>query len=834
MPGGINVAKLVATLTLESAQFEQALHAAEGKATGFAQKVSNVGSTLTKVGGAMTAGITLPVLAFGKSIVDAGMEFEYEMARLNTVAALPQAELDKTADKILMLGRMSGMGATEIAQASYDVVGAMDDIDVSMEIMEAGLGLAVATGGDLDNTLAAIVGTMKAYGSEAGSATEVADKLFTTVDKGVISIDQLTTNLGYGVGTAAIAGVSFDEFLGSIVGLTRGAQTGSMAMTGLNRLILGILKPSASAKKAAEEMGLEFGASALQANGLGGMLEKIEKATGGDAEKMAQLFPLVQGFRAAATLTKDELVLYNEAMVGMGDSTDRVNRALENIFKTTSFNADVLGKTWENFKIVLFDVIKGPLNDLILKLTVFVAKLAETDPKILELGLKLLGLAAVAGPVIMVLGGIVTALGFLLTPVGLVLGVIALLVAGFLKLAEGSNVVAKALEGDWNYVADVFKAVYMKINATITMWTIQAKILIENWCDEVVIKIETWVDQTLTSWDNWAYGVLMKIQLWKFKTVLEFEQWCQRTSDAVNSWIDETLTKWDNWAYNVLTKIKLWVFHTVLEFEQWSQATGDAITTWCDEIVTKIETWVTDTQTDISTWVTETETSINTWVTNTRTSISTWVSERITEFGNLAKEAIGKVTSIVTETAAQVSAALQAGFDLGKSILQGIGNGIESLFTATINKAKGIITSIKNAMIGTAEAGSPARAFIPIGEYIDQGIAAGLLADLPAVRAAGSQVIADLHSFMLKELRGSELNVLDLAKWGSRVSLGGASAQPPAPLAGSAKYMALSGPDFGPSGIQFNFYNPKIADEDSAKALLTEAARKLRLMGVTA
>jgi hypothetical protein len=610
-----------------------------------------------------------------------------------------------------------------------------------------------------------------------------------------------------------------------------------MAMTGLNRLILGILKPSTAAKAAAEEMGLEFGAAALKANGLGGMLKLIEEATGGDAEKMAQLFPLVQGFRAAATLTKDELVLYNEAMVGMGDSTDRVNRALEDIFKTTSFNADVLSKTWENFKIVLFDVIKGPLNDFILKLTVLVAKLAETDPKILELGLKLLAVAAAAGPVVLLLGGIVTALGFLLTPTGLVVGAVLGLAAAFVA-SQGSIEGARAKVSE---IADALKtklalaveAVKLLLDKLMSLWdfawpwmqSLVSQVLgdVGSFIKRILGDAATFIITTFAGVIAWWNANLPLIE----KTVFVVLTKAKEIWTTVWPYLEKVLgAVWENIKTIVRTAIDvvLGIIKTVMLI-----ITGDWEGAW-NEVKSILETvWGAVKQV--------VKTALDTVLGFIGTS-----SDEIMEIvGFLARkldEGWGNIFSInlkaLKELAGHAVEAMASGLEIGKSLIQGITQGIERFFSSVVTTARGIIAKIKAAMLAEAEAGSPARAFIPIGEYIDQGIAAGLLADLPAVRAAGSQVIADLHSFMLKELRGSELNVLDLAKWGSRVSLGGASAQPPAPLAGSAKYMALSGPDFGPSGVQFNFYNPKIADEDSAKALLTEAARKLRLMGVTA
>lgn len=836
MPG-INVAALVATLTLESTQFENALHAMEVKTTSFGQKISNFGGQLTKVGGAMTAGITLPVVAAGKAIIDTGQEFEYQMAKLNTVAELPKDQLWDLEKQIRTLGVASGLGATEIAKQAYDVVGAMDDTPRSVEILEASLNLAVSTGGDLGSVLAAIVGVTKAYGAESGTAREVADKLFTTVDKGVVSIEQLTSNIGYGVGTAALAGVSLDEFLGSIVGLTRGSLSGATAVNSLNRLLLGIIKPSESAQKVAKEYGIELSATALEAHGLGGMLELINEKTGGNVEAIAKLFPLVQGFRGEVMLSANELALYNEGMAGMGESTDRINRALDGIFNTTKQNGAVMKASLEELKIAWFQGMEEPLAKVIDWLTRFFLKLSTVSPEVMELAIKIAVIAAAAGPVLLVLGSLITVLGALISPVGAVLAVIALLLAGFLKLTEGTGILKKAMEGDWAAVWEIIRSSCDKVATKI-----------ETWAAETWVKIKAWADNTLTAIDNWAYGVLVAIDTWKFRTVLAFELWCASVQGKIEGWVDNTLTAIDNWAYGVLVAIDTWKFRAALAFELWCADVQGKIETWVTNTTTKIGAWVTETGTTIGTWVTNTSTAIGTWVTNTATAMGTWVSNRITEFGTLATEAIGKVTSIVTETAAQAGAALQAGLDLGKNIIQGIINGIESLLSTAITIAKGIISKIKGAMYGEAEAHSPAQAFVPLGENIVQGVIEGMAATAPkamaeaqklingleaAMSPAGaflelrSRTMGDMRKNLLAEGRTMPSSIYDLAATAAKMIV------PMNNTTTSAKYMALSGPDFGPSGMQFNFYNSKITDEDSAKTLLTEAARKLRLMGVT-
>ena len=80
-----SAATIAAKLTLDTRDYNNGLSDAEKKSQSFSKKLGSVGQTLTKVGGIMTASLTLPIVAgFGK-MIDAASDMEQAAGAVNTV-----------------------------------------------------------------------------------------------------------------------------------------------------------------------------------------------------------------------------------------------------------------------------------------------------------------------------------------------------------------------------------------------------------------------------------------------------------------------------------------------------------------------------------------------------------------------------------------------------------------------------------------------------------------------------------------------------------------------------------------------------------------------------
>ena len=88
------------------------------------EKVTGVGDKVSALGGKMTATITMPVVAGGTAAVKQATDYSSALAKLSTIADTTQTPLDDLDASIMALSDSTGMGAAEIAEASYQAISA--------------------------------------------------------------------------------------------------------------------------------------------------------------------------------------------------------------------------------------------------------------------------------------------------------------------------------------------------------------------------------------------------------------------------------------------------------------------------------------------------------------------------------------------------------------------------------------------------------------------------------------------------------------------------------------------------------------------------------------
>ena len=114
--------------------------------------------------------------------------------------------------------------------------------------------------------------------------------------------------------------------------MARITQTGSSAgeaTTQIQAILNAIINPSAQAKKLAEELGLAFNTQALQAKGLGGVLEEVIEKTNGSEEAISKLFGSSEALLGVLALSGDKFKGYNKALEQQKNGLDAVRNAFD-------------------------------------------------------------------------------------------------------------------------------------------------------------------------------------------------------------------------------------------------------------------------------------------------------------------------------------------------------------------------------------------------------------------------------------------------------------------------------------------------------------------------
>ncbi len=253
---------------------------------------------------AEAAVVGLGLAVAGLSIARAG-EFADGFAEITTLIDGNVDSLGGYRQEILDYATDSTQSLSQINGAVYAAISAGADYADSLDVVSSAERLAVAGKGELDSTLVALVSTLNAYGASTAEAGDYADIFFTTVKQGQTTIPELSQSLAQVTSIAASAGLPFDQLSAAIAALTATGMPTSQAITSIKAALTNIIKPSSEARDAASDLGIEFGTTALKTQGLGGFMQSLQQATGGNVDTMGRLFGSSEALAGVLTLAAD-------------------------------------------------------------------------------------------------------------------------------------------------------------------------------------------------------------------------------------------------------------------------------------------------------------------------------------------------------------------------------------------------------------------------------------------------------------------------------------------------------------------------------------------------
>ena len=190
--------------------------------------------------------------------------------------------------------------------------------------------------------MSGLTSAVAAFGLEASDVDAVADKFFKTVEVGKLRFEDIASSIGSVAPLASQLGISLDELLAAGSALTLTGQTLSESFTNIQGVMNAVLRPSGEAIKLADELGVEFTATALQTKGLTRFLKDLEIQVGGDIEVMGQLFGRIEGLRGVLALTGNQAEAFAKNLNAIQNATGATNAAVEIQNKTYQAQIDLL------------------------------------------------------------------------------------------------------------------------------------------------------------------------------------------------------------------------------------------------------------------------------------------------------------------------------------------------------------------------------------------------------------------------------------------------------------------------------------------------------------
>ena len=269
-------------------------------------------------------------------------EFSAAMAEVNTLLS-GNSEMPRLTQEAKNLAAQFGGSPTQQAQAFYQAISAgAGNAEQATALLTAANKLAIGGVTDVTTAVDGLTSITNAYGIETSEASRVSDALFVAMRAGKTTVGELSGSIGKVAATAATAGLSFEETLGSISALTTQGIATAEAVTGLKATLSNVLKPSKAASDAAKELGIDFSLAGLQSKGLSGFLDELVTATGGSEAKLLDLFGSTEALNTVFALTGGAAETFNGIMVDMANSAGQTDTAFNKVSNTMSQKLDVL------------------------------------------------------------------------------------------------------------------------------------------------------------------------------------------------------------------------------------------------------------------------------------------------------------------------------------------------------------------------------------------------------------------------------------------------------------------------------------------------------------
>lgn len=318
---------------LESAINGEAEASEEARKKTEAQReaLKTLGEQAEKAAGKMAKVLTAATISAVTVSAKGFMDFETEMSNVETLADTTAVSMEELSKQALAASNVTGVAATEIAQGAYTALSSGVDTANAMSYITDAAKAAKAGQSDLNTVVEGSTSIINAWKLSYSDAASVFEKMLVAQDKGKTTLGDLSSQIGQITGIAPQLNISLEETLAAVAALTKNGVQTSSAITGLRAVMSNVLKPTSEAAEAAEALGLEFGAAALQSKGLTGFLQDVLDKTGGSAEELAKLFGSVEGLSQIMLLGGSAAEDYSDALAAMEGSAGRLDEAFSTV-----------------------------------------------------------------------------------------------------------------------------------------------------------------------------------------------------------------------------------------------------------------------------------------------------------------------------------------------------------------------------------------------------------------------------------------------------------------------------------------------------------------------
>lgn len=421
------VATLEAMFTADLTGLQSGLQQADTMLSGakrtVANKVGQIGATITKVGTTM-APLTLALGAIGAQSISVASSFDSSMAEISARTGIVGEDLETVKDMAIQLGADTAFSANEAADAFLQLLSSGQSVTEAMATLPTVLDLAAASGEDLGMTADSLTDILASFNMGVEDSVKVADALAGAAGASSADIASLVQGFGNVGPVARQFGLDVFDTAAALAVLSENGIKGAEAGTALKSMLLNMTRDTNEVQGAWEELGTSFYDASGNARPLNDVLADIK--LGLEGMPVEEQNRLLQDLAGSYGIVALQALLGDLSIEDMKDSMDEQASAADVAkarMDTFAGAVDSLGGSVETLQINAFTpFMNNTLRPFLEGVTEAINAVGEWAGKNPELTNTVLTLAAG----VFALGTASLALGPLLSAVGAVIGAVSL------------------------------------------------------------------------------------------------------------------------------------------------------------------------------------------------------------------------------------------------------------------------------------------------------------------------------------------------------------------------------------------------------------------------
>lgn len=419
---------------------------AEQKHKKLSESLKQVGKDMEDMGQKITLA-TAPLIALGAAAIKFASDWQTTLNQVHNNTTMTSDDIAQMDQSVRAMASGTSASMESMARGIEHAANLNYTLAESQNITNEAMKSAVSTGGDVEKTTNVLASTMKEFGMSGDQAAQAMDLLHNAAAQGNMRLEEFVDGGRRAISTAANLGDSLADVTAVYATLTQHGFDAATAGTQLTGMLTHIVNPAKAAKAElealSEKTGIDlvgdFSQAGIQAKGLAGVMQDVQKAVGGNTEEVLKLIPALRGGQGALALVNmgsEDLIRVlgsqNDVIAGKlkptEDSWLRTQQTLgfqigefrnQLHLAAITLGEDLLPKivpVAQQFMSVLPDAIHG-----------VVAAFTALPGPVQGGTLAFVGLLAAAGPILMIGGQLLTVIGSLANPIGLAtLGIVGL------------------------------------------------------------------------------------------------------------------------------------------------------------------------------------------------------------------------------------------------------------------------------------------------------------------------------------------------------------------------------------------------------------------------